>query len=322
MVASRGHTARTPPMRFYPGTVAVALLVTVMSALRADPVISEFMAANARTLADVDGKFSDWIEIHNPDTTAVNLSGWFLTDDAKDLKKWQFPEVTVPPGGFLVVFASGKSRREPGAELHTNFELDAGGGYLGIVRPDGVTVASQFGTKYPPQLDDFSYGVTQTLAAGETAATGYFRAPTPRARNGGADTLMLTELVTLSRTSGPFSGTLAVTLSGAGEGQKIRYVLAGPGASGAVVLEPTADSPLYSGPISISASTVLRAAVFSAGSHYDGFRASPDGGVRGEGLRGGGSRCRCLQQGVPVHPCSGLYSCRSYYGIGAVDFYL
>jgi hypothetical protein len=264
MVASRGHTARTPPMRFYPGTVAVALLVTVMSALRADPVISEFMAANARTLADVDGKFSDWIEIHNPDTTAVNLSGWFLTDDAKDLKKWQFPEVTVPPGGFLVVFASGKSRREPGAELHTNFELDAGGGYLGLVRPDGVTVASQFGTKYPPQLDDFSYGVTQTLAAGETAATGYFRAPTPRARNGGADTLMLTELVTLSRTSGPFSGTLAVTLSGAGEGQKIRYVLAGPGASGAVVPEPTADSPLYSGPISISASTVLRAAVFSA----------------------------------------------------------
>ena len=45
-------------------------------------------------------------------------------------------------------------------------------------------------------------------------------------------------------------------------------------------------------------------------------------GVRGEGLRGGGSRCRCLQQGVPVHSCSGLYSCRSHYGVGAVDFYL
>ncbi|MFM7752470.1 MAG: lamin tail domain-containing protein, partial [Opitutaceae bacterium] len=118
------------------------------------------MAANTRTLADVDGKFSDWIEIHNPDTAAVSLAGWYLTDDAKDLKKWQFPDVSIPPGGFLVVFASDKNRRDPKAELHTNFELDAGGGYLGLVRPDGVTVASQFGSKYPSQWDDFSYGVT------------------------------------------------------------------------------------------------------------------------------------------------------------------
>jgi len=251
-------------MRSYPGIVACFLLAFSLAPLRADPVISEFMAANTRTLADSDEKFSDWIEIHNPDAAAVNLAGWYLTDDAKDLKKWQFPEMSVPPGGFLVVFASGKSRRDPGAELHTSFELDAGGGYLGLVRPDGVTVASQFGSKYPSQWDDFSYGVTQTLAAGETAATGYFRAPTPRARNGGADTLALTELVTVSRASGPFSGTLSVTLAGAGDGQKIRYVLAGPGAAGVNVPEPSAESPQYSGPIAVSASSVLRAAVFSS----------------------------------------------------------
>jgi hypothetical protein len=250
-------------MRVHPGTVAVALLLPVLNPARAEPLISEFMASNTRTLADVDGKFPDWIEIHNPDASAVNLGGWYLTDDAKDPRKWQFPEVSLPPGGFLVVFASGKSRRDPGSELHTSFELDAGGEYLGLVRPDGTTVVSQFGPQYPPQLEDVSYGVTQTLAAGEAATTGYIRVPTPRARNGGADTLMLTESVTLSRASGPFSGTLAVTLAGAGEGQKIRYVLAGPGAAGVAVPEPTADSPLYGGPITISASSVLRAAVFS-----------------------------------------------------------
>ena len=214
--------------------------------------------------SDGDGRFSDWIEIHNPDTAAVSLAGWYLTDDAKDLKKWQFPDVSLPAGGFLVVFASDRNRRDPKAELHTNFELDGGGEFLGLVKPDGTTVVSQFGTKYPAQLDDFSYGVTQTLAAGEVAATGYFRVPTPGTRNGGPDTLMLTELVTISRASGPFTGTISVTLSGAGEGQKIRYVLAGPGASGASVPEPAADSTLYSGPFTVSASSLLRAAVFSA----------------------------------------------------------
>ena len=35
--------------------------------LNATPVISEFMADNDTVLADEDGDFSDWIEIHNPD---------------------------------------------------------------------------------------------------------------------------------------------------------------------------------------------------------------------------------------------------------------
>lgn len=250
-------------MRPRPGILAAALLGVLMSSSRADPFISEFMAANTRTLADVDGKFPDWIEVHNPDGAAVSLGGWYLTDDAKDLKKWQFPEVNLPAGGYLVVFASDLNRRDPRDELHTNFELDAGGGYLALVRSDGTAVASPHGAKYPAQHDDISYGVTQTLPAGETAAVGYFRVPTPGARNGGTDALMLPEVVAISRPSGPFSGTLTVTLTGAGDGQKIRYVLAGAGAAGMDVPEPTADSPLYAGPLTVGASAVLRAAVFS-----------------------------------------------------------
>ena len=89
-------------------------------------------AANKDTLLDEDGDSSDWIEIHNPDTAAVSLAGWYLTDDAKDLRKWQFPDVSLPAGGFLVVFASDRNRRDPKAELHTNFELDGGGEFLGL----------------------------------------------------------------------------------------------------------------------------------------------------------------------------------------------
>ena len=57
----------------------------------------------------------------------------------------------------LVVFASGKNRAVPGRNLHTNFRLKASGGYLALVKPDGVTVASSF--NYPAQFPDISYGI-------------------------------------------------------------------------------------------------------------------------------------------------------------------
>ena len=237
----------------------------------ATPVITEFMAANARSLADSDGDFSDWIELHNPDATAVNLAGWYLTDDAGDKNRWQFPDITLPAGGYLVVFASDKNRRDPAGQLHTNFLLDASGEYLGLVMPDGRTVASEFAPKYPEQNDDISYGITQPGVPGEAPRTGYFRTPTPGAPNGGAETLMPAERVTLSRTAGPFTGTITVAMSGAAPGQHIRYVLGPPAATGVAVAEPAATATEYTGPITIDASVILRAAVFSADNSQHGL---------------------------------------------------
>jgi len=86
-------------------------------------VISEFMAANGNVLHDVDGEASDWVEIYNPTQQTAALAGWHLTDDAQAPAKWRFPDVTVPANGFLIVFASGKDRRDPARELHANFSL-------------------------------------------------------------------------------------------------------------------------------------------------------------------------------------------------------
>src|SRR4051794_10320164 len=55
------------------------------------PYISEFMAANTRTLSDSDNQFSDWIELHNPTAAAVDVGGWYLTDDPAALTKWKVP---------------------------------------------------------------------------------------------------------------------------------------------------------------------------------------------------------------------------------------
>jgi len=127
--------------------------------LAVDPIISEFMASNKRTLQDRFGDYSDWIEICNPDTSAVNLKGWWLTINSQKLTGWQFPDVTVEPGQYLKVFASKRDLRVSGQELHTDFNLSADGGYLALVKPDGTAIASQY-VDYPKQIADISYGVT------------------------------------------------------------------------------------------------------------------------------------------------------------------
>ena len=137
-----------------------------------NPVISEFMADNRTTAPDENGDFSDWIEIHNPATTAIALDGWYLTDTVANLKKWQFPAVTLQPGEFLVVWASSKNRRVAGAPLHTNFSLAKGGEYLALVKPSGTLVEQAFAPTFPAQSADQSYGarfLSTTLVAADAS---------------------------------------------------------------------------------------------------------------------------------------------------------
>src|SRR5688572_4802465 len=151
--------------------------------LAADLRISEFMAANQNVLADVDGQYSDWIEIHNAGDTAGSLLDYKLTDDANQLDKWTFPDVQIPADGYLVVFASGKDKAQ--GELHTNFELARDGEFLALVSPTG-SIVSQFAPKYPNQEEDLSYG-SDPDAAGTLR---YFAKPTPGARNARAEVVI------------------------------------------------------------------------------------------------------------------------------------
>ncbi|MGJ8696903.1 MAG: lamin tail domain-containing protein [Verrucomicrobiaceae bacterium] len=128
-------------------------------------IISEFMASNAETLNDEDGNSEDWIELYNQSGSALNLSGWYLTDDSTNLTKWAIPDITLNSGQLIVIFASDKNRQDPGGELHTNFKLSASGEYLAIVRPDGITVEHDYGAAYPQQVTDISYGLQQSTSS-------------------------------------------------------------------------------------------------------------------------------------------------------------
>ncbi|MDA7865423.1 CotH kinase family protein [Akkermansiaceae bacterium] len=155
-------------------TFVILVLLWTFPATAA-PVISEFMASNETTLSDEDGDFPDWIEIFNPEGVPVDLAGYYLTDDSQVLNRWVFPSTMLGPGEWLVVFASGKDRDV--GELHTDFKLSAGGEYLALVSPDGSTVVTDFGDRYPPQFEDGSYG-----AGG--FGVGYLDDASPGAANG------------------------------------------------------------------------------------------------------------------------------------------
>lgn len=138
---------------------AILIISCFSTAWAQDSVrISEFMAVNDNGFDDEDRDEEDWIEIHNTGLETVHLDGWYLTDDADNLTKWAFPDVSLEPDGYLVVFASDKDRRDPLGVLHTNFKLSGDGEYLGLVRPDGQTVASEFSPTFPIQAPDISYG--------------------------------------------------------------------------------------------------------------------------------------------------------------------
>jgi hypothetical protein len=141
-------------------------------AMAQDVRITEFMANNHATLADKDGDYSDWIELYNAGTIDANLDGWYLTDTTSLLSKWKFPPTVMPANSFLIVFASGKDLAVSGSELHTNFKLASDGGFLGLIKPDGRTIASSFYPQYPKQYRDISYGIGQDVVTNVILKTG------------------------------------------------------------------------------------------------------------------------------------------------------
>jgi len=222
-----------------------------------DPVVTEFMADNASTIEDEDGEHTDWIEIHNPNAFTLNIGGYYLTDDPGNRRKWQFPSTSVPADGYLVIFASGKDRTDPDGELHTSFQLSRDGDYLGLVARDGVTMLQQFPPErqttndYPKQKEDVSYGLDTN------GAVGFFLEPTPGKANGPRidgfveDTKVLPD-------RGFYDAPIGVNIATATKGAVIRYTTDGS--------EPKeTHGAVFSGPIPVMTTTVLRSAAFKSG---------------------------------------------------------
>jgi hypothetical protein len=207
--------------------------------------INEFMALNESTLTDEDSEYSDWIEIYNTTSGAVSLAEWSLTDDKSMPQKWIFPEITLEAYGYLIVFASGKDRDSPGYELHTNFRLSGSGEYLALFDSDGMAV-TEFDPMFPEQQPDVSYGYFEDTYVG-------FTVPTPGAENDQSGAKLLPSPV-FSQKHGFFEAPFDLEISSGIENVEIYYTTDG--------TTPDMSGTLYTSPINIATTTVVRAVIF------------------------------------------------------------
>lgn len=87
-----------------------------------DIIINEVMPNKSNVLYDEDYEQTDWIEIFNSGRKTIDLDNIYLSDSSSNPCKWEFPDISISPGQYLIVYASGKNRK--GKYLHTNFKLD------------------------------------------------------------------------------------------------------------------------------------------------------------------------------------------------------
>lgn len=118
--------------------------------------INELVASNQHGLED-NGTYPDWLELYNAGSAAVDLSGWFLTDDLNTKRKWEFPRGTkIGKGDYLVVICD-SDENEPG--LHTNFDLRITGESVGLFGPDGDLNPQMDAVTFGPIASDYAWAV-------------------------------------------------------------------------------------------------------------------------------------------------------------------
>lgn len=232
-------------------TTALALATSIASA-PAQVVINELMQSNIDCVMDDLNEFPDsWVELYNSGTTSVNLNQYAISDKDNVEKAWKLPGITLKPGKHILVYCD---KEENG--LHTPFRLESGKGCAVYLFCNGEVIDKVEGLKKQP-APNIAYG--RETDASDT--WGYMATPTPAAANCGEtckDILgspVFSEKGRVMKNGQAFKLTL--TLPEGSEGAEIRYTTNGS--------EPTRTSYLYSSPININKTTVVKAKLFKDG---------------------------------------------------------
>ena len=172
-------------------------------------LINEFMASNDAANTDEYGGFDDWFEIYNADSVAVDIGGYYVTDNLDSPDSYQIPKTdpaktTIQPGGFLVLWADKDTLQ---GVTHVDFRLSGDGEAIGLVMPDGRTFVDQL--TYDAQQTDFSYGRNPD---GSDNWQVYAKA-TPGASNTGASTNLPPQISNVSVSPDSLTASTEVVVS-------------------------------------------------------------------------------------------------------------
>ena len=218
-------------------------------------VLNELMQSNIDCLMDELMDYPDsWVELYNSSSSTLNLNRYSLGITNNAAEAWPLPNKSVTAKGRIVIYCD-----KVGDGLHTDFRLESGKGCQVFLFRDGQVVDQLTGLKKQP-APNIAYG----RSSDGSADWGYELSPSPTAPNNGGicdhDHILGTPLFSMTGRVFTGSQSFSLTLSvpdGSPDGTEIRYTLDGK--------EPTRQSTLYTNPLTINGTTIIKARLFCQG---------------------------------------------------------
>lgn len=231
--------------------IAAAMAVSCSLAASSQLVINELMQSNIDCVMDDLNEFPDsWVELHNAGSAAVNLADYAISLTPDPATAWKLPAQTVAPGGKVVVWCD-----KAATGLHTDFRLETAKGGAVYLFAGSECADKVEGMKKQP-APNIAYG----READGAATWGYQASPTPGAANCGKVLKTVCPDPMFSVAGSVCSSAFSLSLSlpeGAPAGSVIRFTTDG--------TEPTSKSQAWTGPLTVSRTTTVRAVVMAEG---------------------------------------------------------
>jgi hypothetical protein len=213
-------------------------------------VINEYSAANYDTHTDNYGEYEDWVELYNPTSAAIDIIGWYLTDKPANPTKWMVPSsFVIPANEVAIIYCSGRDELL-GVFAHSNFKITQTKGNEILMLSDA---ASNFQDSIRVLPNQNSH--TRGRESNGAPIWSVFVNGSPNSINMGAMQEYATTPI-FSQNGGYYNGPINITLSSPDPNITIYYTTNGD--------EPNNTSSIYTGPINITTTTVVKAISYSS----------------------------------------------------------
>ncbi len=217
---------------------------------------------NGAEQTDHGFKIPDWIELYNASGSAINLAGWYLSDDQNNPQKWQIPSGTINVGDYRIFTTDGTNS----SNVNTNFKIDQSELDEEVVLSDpSGNLVDIYKIRAATQI---GHSRGRTTDGAETWSV--FTNPTQNAANNTTPS-DYAPFPDIDIPSGAHPGAVTVTVN-VPAGFTARYELNTGNNSTARVDDPDQNSTAYTSPLTFNNTTVFKVRLYdNAGQLIPGF---------------------------------------------------
>jgi len=212
-------------------------------------VINEYSSSNLYEYVDNYQMEEDWIELYNTSNVSVDISGYALSDKIDNPTKWVIPGGTViGANGYIAFWCSGRDENYEG-NYHTNFTLKqtrSNPEHVVFSDMDGIII-NEF------ELEKTQLNHSMARYPNGSGELKIFTSPTKGDENTGSSYTAYADAPEMSLDAGFYYGSQELELLTYEPNASIRYTTNGN--------VPYFASTLYSGPISLSNTQIVKAMV-------------------------------------------------------------